>query len=79
MLKIYRVILDEPVGVCVGFEPKGFEFEYDLFYLNEDNGGDFVHIENGKITINKIPQGAEPDLLIWRTHEEFEAFKTEYE
>ena len=77
-LRVYRVITDEPQGVCIGFEPE--LVKYDTFCLDEDNGGDFVHIlYNGTILINKLPEDAEPDLIVWRTQEEFLSWMEENE
>lgn len=75
----YRVVTDEPVGVAIGFEPAGFG--YDKFVLKSDDGGENVYIDSGEITISKDSnlgeQYPEPDLLIWRSPEEFEEWKSE--
>jgi len=77
----YRVITDEPVGITIGFEPKGFE--YDEFQIQSDDGGDNVYIqEDGEtLIISKDPnlngEFPEPDLLIWRTPDEFKSWIAE--
>ena len=71
----YRVILDGPVGVCVGFVPDGFEF--DEFNLVSDDGGSSVVISpSGDMAIMSDPAMATepPDLMIWRSEPEFEAW-----
>ncbi|MFA5202935.1 MAG: hypothetical protein WC708_00780 [Lentisphaeria bacterium] len=81
--KAYRIITDEPVAVTVGFVPEGTEFdEYDLI---SDDGGEFVFIDdenNMSISkdghnINQDPEWPEPDLLIFRSKEEFDEWMTE--
>jgi len=77
----YRVITDEPVGITIGFEPKGFE--YDEFRIQSDDGGDNVYIqEDGETLIiskdlNLNGEFPEPDLLVWRTPDKFEAWKAD--
>jgi hypothetical protein len=74
-MKAYRVTTDEPQGVCIGFKPA--LTECDEFDLLCDNGGDFVHIGDGTLRINRLPEGAEPDLMIWRTPDEFDEWAEE--
>ena len=75
-LPVYRVTKDEPIGICIGFRPD--LVKCDAFYLDEDNGGEFVHITNGCLVhVDRIPEGAEPDLLIWRTFDEFNVWAKE--
>lgn len=80
--KAYRIITDEPVAIAVGFIPKGTEFEeYDLI---SDDGGEFVFIEGKNILISKDEhrvgqksEWPEPDLLIFRSKDEFNEWMTE--
>ena len=64
----YRVILDEPIGVCVGFKPSGLTTDQIDVFQCEDFGGDKVFIlKNDKMVIassTKV-EGSypEPDLL----------------
>jgi hypothetical protein len=71
--KAYRVITDQPVGVSIGHEPVGYD--YDTFNIIGDDGGDNVFIKgNNMIFSKKVKLGdqyPEPDLNIWRkNHEE---------
>lgn len=79
MAKAFRVVLDEPVGICVGFKPKQTDLNMDEYELLSDDKGSNVFILDGKIVVSKSgdlhnyeqTQYPEPDLLIWRTPDEF--------
>jgi hypothetical protein len=76
---VFRLVNNEVQGICIGFEPET-DSDWEVYCLDEDNGGQYVHIlDNGLLSINKIFEGAEPDLLIWRTHEEFERWAGNWE
>ena len=71
----YRVVTDEPQGVTIGFEPpKGVD--YDVFEIVSDDGGDNVFVTgDGNMIISSEQemggQYPEPDLMVWRSPEEF--------
>ena len=89
-VKAFRVIFDEPVGICVGFQPQGMEGDEWTVY---DEGGDEVFTGSslqGAKSINlmlilkkddKWPNGwwnKEGELMIWRTPDEFFQWMTDY-
>ena len=95
---IYRVITDEPQGVCVGFEPSqelldkinGVTDEFNLiaddgsesnfenmtgivYFPGSDSGND-VAIRHDFMTQEELDKGMSPlgpDMMIWRTPEDF--------
>ena len=82
-MKAYRTVRDEPIGVAIGFKPEGeVADEYELAH---DSGGEFVFIDGDQISIwgarsfqtYRGRHTAEPDLLIWRSPEEFAVWKRE--
>jgi hypothetical protein len=76
MAKAYRVITDEPQGICIGFIPDGVESdEYDLV---SDDGGQYVRIDGHNLSIiSDQGQATEPELMIWRTPEQFNLWMQE--
>ena len=83
-VKAFRVVTDEPQGVCVGFKPAGPES--DRFIVEDDDGGRYVFINDDGIRMmirkrrqNKSPEEGwpewpEPDLMVWRTRADFLAW-----
>lgn len=80
-MKAYRVITDEPMGICVGFKPE--KWVTDEFDVVSDDGGSNVFITGGLITISSKSTlhwrdfYQEPDLVVWRTPEQFAQWEEE--
>jgi hypothetical protein len=90
-MKAYRVITDEPQGICIGFKPE-FIHHYDEFELVEyDYPAEselyvFINLDSTKMAIttdNKYGHKVdwveyfEPDLMIWHRPDEFSAWAKE--
>ncbi len=77
----YRVITDEPQGLCVGFCPTGEGFETEELHLMSDDGGDHVFVDGHQCFIASqdcvLGRYDEPDMLIWRSEAEFNEWRTE--
>jgi hypothetical protein len=81
----YRVVTDVPQGICVGFEPEGYECDsWDL----DDRGGRNVFYMDTYIIISdketlEGEKGANDfvswpaDLMVWRSGLEFEKWERE--
>lgn len=85
----YVVVWDEPIGLCVGFEPpKSGEFETNKYIIIADDGGSFYkYVDsafpggNGAIAIvSKWDHDCEPhDNYLWRSKAEFDEWFSEFE
>jgi hypothetical protein len=78
----YRVVMDEPVGLCLGFRPRGtLGDDWPVI----DKGGDEVFCNGTAMLIvdkeAKWPSEGwekEGDLLVWRTPDDYYRWLTEY-
>ncbi len=78
MSKVYRIVTDEPIGITVGFLPKGADS--DSFELIHDDGGEFVKIsKDGLSIVSDVNLATEPDLMIWRNIKEYNEWLEEME
>jgi len=73
----YRVVTDVPQGICVGFQPEGYECDsWDL----EDRGGYNAFYMDHHIIISDedmISGQAPVDLMVWRSGLEFDIWQRE--
>lgn len=85
--KAYRIVTDEPLGIAVGFVPEGAEY-YDEFDVTSDDGGGFVFISPDATSLfiskerhhpGQNPEWPEPDLLVFRSPDDWESWKAENE
>jgi hypothetical protein len=87
--KAYRIITDEPQGVCIGFCPMGEGFEVEELRLLSDSGGVYVFIDGDSCFIadqscvHHVLDGyqvcvySEPRFPIWRSETEFNKWRNE--
>jgi hypothetical protein len=79
MIKGYRVITDEPQGICLGFKPKGWT--YDVFDVHDSGGYNAFYQQNHIIVsdVEELGGEAPADLMVFRTKEEFKIWEEEME
>lgn len=80
MIKGYRITTDVPQAICLGFKPKGFE--YDEWDVHDKGGYNAFYQHDCYIIVTEeeeVGGEAPADMMVFRTKKEFKSWKEEME